>query len=183
MDHTYVTDKGRVYRKNHKCLKPNFRYDISVEQNTLGDCLPASTSSSVINRAAPRSQPVIMEQRPNNPILSDPIVVDLTADSCSEGFLGSSNPQVVRESTHVAEWPQMSSDSPPVNFFKPSASFTQLPSTTLPPTTVTTTTVPSPSEAQITGPCAQDTAEVSSTPVITTREAQVRTTLDDSSEL
>ena len=119
----------------------------------------------------------MMDQRPNNPILSDPIVVDLTVDSSSEGSSGSSNPQLVREST-----PQMSSDSPPVKFFKPSASLTQLPSTTLPPTTVTTTTsVPSSCEAQLTGCCAQDTAKESSTPAITTRKAQVRTTLDDSS--
>ena len=34
-DHAYVSDKRRVYRKNHICLKPNLRYDISVGQNTL----------------------------------------------------------------------------------------------------------------------------------------------------
>ena len=45
-DHTYVTDKGNVYRKNHVCLKPNFRYDISANQNTLGDCLQASKLTS-----------------------------------------------------------------------------------------------------------------------------------------
>ena len=46
---------------------------------------------------------MMIEQRPNNPILSDPIVVDLTVGSSSEGSSGSSNPQVVRESTPVTE--------------------------------------------------------------------------------
>ena len=45
-DHNYVTDKGKFYRKNHVCLKPNFRYNISVGQNTLGDRLQASGSTS-----------------------------------------------------------------------------------------------------------------------------------------
>ena len=33
-DHTYVTDKGKVYRKNHVCLKLNFRNNISATQST-----------------------------------------------------------------------------------------------------------------------------------------------------
>ena len=54
-NHTYVTDKRRVYRKNHICLKPNFQYNISVGQNTLGDRLPATTSAGAVQRAVPRS--------------------------------------------------------------------------------------------------------------------------------
>ena len=60
-DHTYVTDKRKIYRKNHACLQPNFRYNISAGQNTLGDRLqtPGSTSCSVGKRPATRSQPTL----------------------------------------------------------------------------------------------------------------------------
>ena len=44
-DHTYVTDKGKVYRKNHFCLKPNYN-NISATHNTLGDRLQTSSSKS-----------------------------------------------------------------------------------------------------------------------------------------
>ena len=74
--HTYVTDNGKVYRKNRICLKPNSRYNISVGQNTLGDRLQTSnpTSQGALKRPATRSQPVMLEQRPNNPNLSAPMV-------------------------------------------------------------------------------------------------------------
>ena len=48
-DLTFVTDKGRVYRKNHICLKPNFRYNILIGRNNLGDRLPASTPKLLSN--------------------------------------------------------------------------------------------------------------------------------------
>ena len=100
-DHTYVTDTGKVYRKNHICLKPNSQYNISVGQNTLGDRLQASnlTSHGVVKRSPTRSQPVMLEQRPGNPSLSAPMV-DLTADSSSESSTGSNGGlQVVQGST------------------------------------------------------------------------------------
>ena len=87
-DHTYVTDNGKVYRKNHICLKPNYRSTVSVAPNTLGDCLQTSNSTSrdAIKRPLTRSQPVLLEQRPNNPTLSTPMV-DLTVDSSSKARL------------------------------------------------------------------------------------------------
>ena len=36
-DHTYITDNGKVYRKNHICLKPNFRSTVLVAPNTIAD--------------------------------------------------------------------------------------------------------------------------------------------------
>ena len=89
-DHTYVTDNGKVYRKNHICLKPNSRSTISVAPNTLGDRLQASntTSRGAVKRPGTRSQPVMLEQRPNNPNLSAPMV-DLTVDSSIESSVGS----------------------------------------------------------------------------------------------
>ena len=36
-DHTYVTDKGKAYRKNYICLKPNYRSTVLVAPNTIGD--------------------------------------------------------------------------------------------------------------------------------------------------
>ena len=86
-DHTYITDKGKVFRKNHICLKPNYRSAILVAPNTIGDRVQASgsTSRGAAKRPVTRSQPVLLEQRPNNPPLSTPMV-DLTADSSSESY-------------------------------------------------------------------------------------------------
>ena len=69
-DHTYVTDNGKVYRKNYICLKPKSRYNISVGQNSLGDRLQASnpTTHGAVKMPATRVQPVVLEQRPDNKI-------------------------------------------------------------------------------------------------------------------
>ena len=45
-DHTYITDKGKVYRKSHICLKPNYQSAILVAPNTIGDRVQASGSTS-----------------------------------------------------------------------------------------------------------------------------------------
>ena len=79
-DHTYVTDKGKVYRKNHVCLKPNFNNTFSA---TLGGRLQSSGTSSksggkkTVTRA---SHPTLLEKRPANTSVSLPAVVDLTVD-------------------------------------------------------------------------------------------------------
>ena len=80
---------------------------------------------------------------------SDPVVVDLTEDSSSEGSSGSSHPQVLKESTAVTACPQLLEDSPPVKFLRPSDSLAQLPSTTAATHTIS---APSSSEAQFTCP-------------------------------
>ena len=178
MNHIYVTDKER--RKNHICIKPNFQYSISVCQNTLSDRLPATTSAGAVNRAVLRSKPVLMEQRLTNPSFSDPVVVDLTADSSSEGSSGSSHPHVLKETTPVTACPPLSEDSPPVKFLRPSDTLTQLPSATAVTNTILT---PSSSEAQFTGSGLMDFAVVSSTPAVVSSVAQERTTQDASSEL
>ena len=45
-EHTYITDKGKVYRKNHICLKPNYRSAILVAPNTIGDRAQDTSSTS-----------------------------------------------------------------------------------------------------------------------------------------
>ena len=68
-DHTYVTDKGKVYRKNHVCLKPNFRNNISATQSTLGNRLqtPGPSSRSRGKKPVTRlSQPTLLEKRPED---------------------------------------------------------------------------------------------------------------------
>ena len=103
-DHNYVTDKGKVYRKNQVILKPNFRNNVSATQSTLGDRLqtPGPTSRSVGKRPVTRSsQPTLLEKRPDDPSVSQPMVVDLTAESSSEGSSGPNTLQVVREPTPV----------------------------------------------------------------------------------
>ena len=91
-DHTYVTDNGKVYRKNHICLKSNYRSTVLVAPNTIGDRIQASnlTSRGAVKRPITRLQPVLLEQRPTNPPLSTPMV-DLTVDSSSESSVGSNN--------------------------------------------------------------------------------------------
>ena len=73
----------KVYRKNYVCLKPNFNYNISANQNTLCTLLPATTPTATAQRIAPRSQSALMEQQQTLPPTSDPVVIDLTADSSS----------------------------------------------------------------------------------------------------
>ena len=58
----------------------------------------------------------MLEQRPENPGLTNQIVVDLAADSSSEGSSGSNHLQVVRESTPVEKRLKLHNDSPPVTF-------------------------------------------------------------------
>ena len=117
-DHTYVTDK-KNYRKNHVCLKPNFRNNILGTQSTLGDRLqtPGTISRSVGKKPVTRSsQPALLEKRPDDPSVSQPMVVDLTADSSSEGSSGQNTLQVVRESTSVEKRPRLHDDLPQVTF-------------------------------------------------------------------
>ena len=127
-NHTYVTDKGKPYRKNRICLKPNFRYNISAGQNLLGEILQASgsTSRSAVKRSATRSQPVMLEKWPENPSLSNTMVVDLTADSSSVGSSGPNHLQVVRKSTPVEKRLKLQGDSPPVTFANTSVISQQL---------------------------------------------------------
>ena len=123
-DHTYITDKGKVYRKNHICLKPNYRSAILVAPNTLGDRAQdtSSTSRGAAKRAVTRSQPVLLEQRPSNPSLSTPMV-DRTVDSSSESSIGSNNDcQVARDSVTTGKRQRFQCDSPPVRFARQFAS-------------------------------------------------------------
>ena len=123
-DHTYITDKGKVYRKNHICLKPIYRSAILVAQNSIGDRVQASSSTSrgAAKRPVTRSQSVLLEQRPNNPSLSTPMV-DLTADSSSESPIGSNNDrQVARDSVTTGKRQRLQCDSPPVRFARQFAS-------------------------------------------------------------
>ena len=117
-DHTYVTDNGKLYRKNHICLKPNYRSTVLVAPNTIGDRTQASNSSSrgTVKRPITRSQPVLLEQRPNNPPLSTPMV-DLTVDSSSESSFGSNNGrQVAHDSSPIGKRQMFQCYSPPVRF-------------------------------------------------------------------
>ena len=91
-DHTYITDNGKFYRKNHICLKPNYRPTVSVAPNTIGARArtSGSTSREAAKRLITRSQPTLLEQRPHNPSHSTPMV-DLTVDSSSDSSFGSNN--------------------------------------------------------------------------------------------
>ena len=65
----HFTDKEKVCRKNHVCLKPNFRNNISATQSTLGDRLqtPGPTSRGVGKRPVTRSsQSTLLEKRPDD---------------------------------------------------------------------------------------------------------------------
>ena len=117
-DHTYVTDNGKVYRKNQICLKPNYRSTVLVAPNTIGDRIQASNSISrgTVKRPVKRSQPVLLEQRPNNPPRSTPMV-DLTVDSSSESSIGSNNGrQVAQDSAPIGKRQRFQCYSPPVRF-------------------------------------------------------------------
>ena len=127
-DHTYVTDTGKVYRKNHICLKPNYRSTVSVAPNTLGDRLQSSNSTSrgAVKGPATRFQPVPLEQRPNNPTLATPMA-DLTVDSSSENSVGSNGGlQVINGSSPIGKRQRLQCDSPPVRFAPQSNSTSQL---------------------------------------------------------
>ena len=140
-DHTYFTDNGKGYSKNNVCLKPNFRYDLSTGQKTLGDRLQASkltsTSSNVGKRPATLSQPTLLEKRP----VSHPMVADLTVDSSSEGSSGSNTLQKVREFSPVEKPLRLQEDVPPVTFAT---------TTLTPQKTTMVTVVPLPSATQST---------------------------------
>ena len=147
-DHTYVTGTGKVYRKNHTCLKPNYRSTVSVAPNTLGDRLQASNATSAsrdaAKRPATRSQPVLLDQRPNNPTLSTPMV-DLTVDSSSESSVGSNGGlQVVNDSSPIVKRQRLQCDSPPVRF-APQSNSTSQPHTS----TKATCSLPSDSTAHL----------------------------------
>ena len=128
-DHTYVNDSGNVHRKNHICLKPNYRSTVSVAPNTIGDRLLASYSNSAsrvaAKRPATRSQPVLLDQRPNNPTLSTPMV-DLTVDSSSENSVGSNGGlHVINDPSPIGKLQKLQCDSPPVRFAPQSNSTSQ----------------------------------------------------------
>ena len=84
-DHTYINENGKVYQKNHICLKPNYRPIVLVAPNTIGARArtSGSTSREAAKRLITRSQPTLLEQRPLNPSLSTPMV-DLTVDSSND---------------------------------------------------------------------------------------------------
>ena len=178
-DHILITDKGKVYCNNHIALKPYFRYIFSVGQNTIGDRLPASTSSShsAVKRTATRSKPVMLEQRQENPSLSDPIVVDFKADSSSEGSSGSNHLQVVRESTPVEKRIKLHKDSPPTTFAHPTNSSAQPPNIDR-----TTSSPPTASAAQITGSGSADSRIEFLTPHCVSSEGLIQPSHDALSE-
>ena len=118
----------KTYRNNHICLKPNYRSTVSVAPNTLGDRLQTSNSTSrgAIKRPLTRSQPVLLEQRPNNSTLSTPMV-DLTVDSSSESSVGSNGGlQAVHDSSPIGKRQRLQCYSPPVRFAPQSNSTSQL---------------------------------------------------------
>ena len=109
--------------------------------------------------------------------MSDPIIVDLTADSSSEGSL------FIRESTPVTERPQLSLDFPPVKFLRPSAPQTHSIYTNIQPVMIKGTSIPSSSEVQNNnGLHAQDSTMVSSTPLGAISDAQQVNTSTGSTE-
>ena len=108
-DHTYVTDKGKIYRKNHVCLKPNFSNNFSATPSTLGDRLQTSGPSPRSGGKKPvtrSSDPTLLEKRPDDIRVSQPMVVDLTNDSSNEGPSGQNILQVIRESTPMEKRPR-----------------------------------------------------------------------------
>ena len=116
---------GNFTGKSHL---PNYRSTVSVAPNTLGDRLQASNSTSrgAVKRPATRSQPVLLEQRSNNPTLSTPMV-DLTVDYSSESSVGfNGGLQVVNDSSPNGKCQRLQCDSPPVRFAPQSNSTSQL---------------------------------------------------------
>ena len=68
----------------------------------------------------------MLEKRPEDPSLSNTMVVDLTADSSSEGSSGLNHLQVVREARPVKKRLKLQDDSPPVTFANTSVTSQQL---------------------------------------------------------
>ena len=81
-DHTYITDKGKVYRKNHLSLRHNFNHPkFSATPGTVGERLQ--------RRIAPRPQSQL-STTPATRQTDEPLkgkVIDLTAESSSEDSL------------------------------------------------------------------------------------------------
>ena len=120
--------------KNHVCFKPSFRNNISATQSTLGDRLQTPGPSSRSGGRKPvthSSQPTLLEKRPDDTSVSQPMVVDLTIDSSSEGSSGQNTLQVVRESTPVEKRPRIQDNLPPVTFADSSFPLNQSPMDTL----------------------------------------------------
>ena len=116
-EHTYVADKGKVYQKNHVCLKPNFNNNFSA---TLGDRLQSYGTSSKsgggekpVTRA---SHPTLLEKRPANTSVSLPAVVDLTVDSSNESPPDQHASHETRISTPMEKRLRLHDESLPVTF-------------------------------------------------------------------
>ena len=115
-DHTYVTDKGKVYRKNHVCLKPNLNNNFSA---TLGDRLQSSGISSKSGGKKPvtrASHLTLLEKRPANTSVSLPAVVDLTVDSSNESPPDQHASHETRISTPMEKRLRLHDESLPVTF-------------------------------------------------------------------
>ena len=81
-DHTYITDKGKVYRKNHLSLRYNFDHPkFSVTPGTVGERLQRRIASW------PHSQPSTSPIQRQTSEPSKNKVIDLTAESSSEDSL------------------------------------------------------------------------------------------------
>ena len=109
---------GKFTGKIISVLKPNYRPTVSVAPNTIGARArtSGSTSREAAKRLITRSQPTLLEQRPNNPSLSTPMV-DLTVDSSSDSSFGSNyDRQGTRNSTTTGKRQRFQGDSPPVRF-------------------------------------------------------------------
>ena len=81
-DHTYITDKGKVYRKNHLALRHNFNHPkFSATPGTVGERLQRRIA------LRPQSQPFTSPalRQTNEP--SKCKVIDLTAESSSKDSL------------------------------------------------------------------------------------------------
>ena len=123
------------------------KFTISVAPNTLGDRRQVShpTSRDAFKRPITRSQPVMLEQRPNIPNLSAPMV-DLTVNSSSESSVGSnSGLQVVQDSSPVEKRQRLEYDSPPIRFAnqpQPTSQHHASTNATFSPPTVSTAQLP-----------------------------------------
>ena len=81
-DHTYITDKGKVYRKNHLSLRHNFNHP-------KFSATPGTVRERLQRRIAPRPQSQPSTSSATRPIAEPPKgkVIDLTAESSSEDSL------------------------------------------------------------------------------------------------
>ena len=81
-DHTYITDKGKVYRKNHLSLRHNFNHPkFSATPGTVGERLQRRIA------LRPQSQPATTSATRHSNEPSKGKVIDLTAESSSEDSL------------------------------------------------------------------------------------------------